>query len=113
MSTLSERLLFAMQKKNIKQADLVRATGVSRPSVHAWVSGATKNLKGENLVKIASYLGVSTDWLAYGVGNMDSCWPFKKVTPEDLMLLSSETLEDIEDIIWLKVNKTKNVVYTD
>lgn len=107
MNTLSDRLAFVMRKKNIKQADLMRATGASRPAIHNWLSGSTKNLKGEYLVKTATYLKVNTDWLAYGIGQMDSHWPFKRVRPEDLSSLSEEVLEDIEDIILLKVNKTK------
>lgn len=105
MTTLSERLILAMKRKNVKQADLVRATGLSSPSIHAWVTGTTKNLKGESLVKTASFLQVNTDWLAYGVGQMQLTWPFQRVTPEQVASLPLEALEDIEDIILLKISK--------
>jgi transcriptional regulator with XRE-family HTH domain len=110
MSTLSERLTMIMEQKNIKQADLMRATGASRPAIHSWLSGSTKNLKGENLVKTAEFLGVRTDWLAYGTGSIETQWPFSRVSPNDMAVLSAEAIEDIEDIILLKINKAKQTI---
>lgn len=104
-TSLSERLNIAMRRKNAKQADLARVTGVSRPSVHDWVNGTTQNLKGDNLVKIASFLDVSIEWLAYGVGKMESYWPFQRVSPSELSRLPPSQIEEVEDIILLKLSK--------
>lgn len=79
MSTLAERLNEAMREANVSAADLVRATGAKAPSVHKWVHGLTKNLRGNNLVVVASMLNVSEAWLADGVGpkhRTKSEWPF-------------------------------------
>lgn len=68
--TLAERLVAAMGRANINQADLARACGVKPPSVHGWLSGKAKFLRGENLLKAAEALGVSQQWLATGSGPM-------------------------------------------
>ncbi|MNU46268.1 HTH-type transcriptional regulator PrtR [compost metagenome] len=68
MNTLAERIKSAMSQSGKTQADLVRATGAKAPSVSNWLSGRTKNLKGNNLVAAAALLGVNTEWLADGVG---------------------------------------------
>lgn len=68
MNTLAERIKAALSQSGKTQADLVRATGAKAPSVSNWLSGRTKNLKGNNLVAAAALLGVNTEWLADGVG---------------------------------------------
>lgn len=59
-----------MAHAGINQADLARACGVKPPSVHGWLSGKAKFLRGENLLKAAETLGVSQQWLATGSGPM-------------------------------------------
>lgn len=71
MSTLADRLTLAMKKTGISQADLARACGVKPPSVSGWLSGKSKFLRGENLLKAAAALRVSQDWLATGEGTME------------------------------------------
>ncbi|EEY78935.1 peptidase S24-like protein [Acinetobacter calcoaceticus RUH2202] len=71
MNTLAERLRYAMEvlpTKKIKGVDLARAVGVKPPSVSDWLSGKSKKMEGENLLKAAKYLKVSAAWLATGVG---------------------------------------------
>lgn len=71
MRTLAERLRYAMEvlpPKKIKGVDLARAVGVKPPSVSDWLSGKSKTMEGENLLKAAKYLGVSPVWLATGKG---------------------------------------------
>ncbi|WP_250464044.1 S24 family peptidase [Caballeronia sp. GAFFF2] len=67
---LSERLLLAMKAEGISQAELARACGVRPPSVHGWLSGKSKFLRGENLLSAARALKVSQEWLATGKGPM-------------------------------------------
>ncbi|ADU91120.1 helix-turn-helix domain-containing protein [Taylorella equigenitalis] len=105
MFNMNDRLQLAMKERNVKQADLVRITGLSRSSISAWVTGSTKTLRGENLLKVANFLGVNLDWLTYGIGQMDSTWPFRRVTPNQLNSLSEEHLEEIEEIILLKLSR--------
>lgn len=53
----------------MKPADLARAAGVSISAVMQWESNKTKNLKLDNLFKIADALGVEARWLGTGEGN--------------------------------------------
>lgn len=71
MSTLQERIkkLLAGPPK-ISQAALARACGIKPPSVNDWVSGKTKSIEGENLLRAAAFLKVSPLWLATGRGAM-------------------------------------------
>lgn len=72
MKTLAERLRYAMEvlpPKKIKGVDLARAVGVKPPSVSDWLSGKSKAMEGENLLKAAKYLGVNPLWLATGKGD--------------------------------------------
>ncbi|MPS93786.1 LexA family transcriptional regulator [Comamonas sp.] len=71
MSTLADRLTLAMEKAGVNQADLARACGVKPPSVHGWLSGKSKFLRGENLLKAAAVLRVNQSWLATGEGSME------------------------------------------
>lgn len=68
--SLSERIKVAMQTAGVNQVELARACGVKPPSVHGWLSGKSKFLRGENLLKAARALRVSEDWLATGKGSM-------------------------------------------
>lgn len=65
---LSERLKSAMDEAGVSQAELARACGVKPPSIHGWLSGKSKFLRGENLLSAARRLGVEQQWLATGVG---------------------------------------------
>lgn len=67
---LAERLTAAMAHSGLTQAELARACGVKPPSVSGWLSGKSKFLRGENLLKAAAALGVNQQWLATGDGKM-------------------------------------------
>lgn len=64
--TLSERLREAMTDAGMNQRELATACGVKPPSVNGWLSGKAKFLRGENLLRAASALNVSDQWLATG-----------------------------------------------
>lgn len=70
MSTLAERVALAMRKSGVSQAELARAVGIKPPSVNNWLSGATKELKGNSTTRAARAMGVSAHWLATGKGPM-------------------------------------------
>lgn len=79
MPSLADRLRERMQETGITQAEIARACGIRPPSVNAWLSGETKNLKGKNLVITARLLGVNDAWLADGIGPKErsaTTWPF-------------------------------------
>lgn len=76
MSTLQERLRQVMSgPPKISQASLARACGITAPSVNDWVSGKTKTIEGQNLLRAAEFLGVTPKWLATGRG------PVRKADP--------------------------------
>jgi phage repressor protein C with HTH and peptisase S24 domain len=68
MTTLQERLKEAMGEAGISQAELARRVRVTRSAIAHWLSGATVELKGDNLVATAAALGVTPTWLARGIG---------------------------------------------
>lgn len=51
------------------KAAFSRLVGVSGATVTDWESGVIKNLAGENLIKVASVLKVSPEWLLSGKGS--------------------------------------------
>lgn len=73
MNTLAERLRYAMEvlpPKKIKGVDLARAVGVKPPSVSDWLSGKSKTMEGENLLRASKFLKVNPSWLASGTGDI-------------------------------------------
>ncbi|MNR93506.1 putative HTH-type transcriptional regulator [compost metagenome] len=72
LKTLADRLKYAMEilpPKKIKGVELARAVGVKPPSVSDWLSGKSKTMEGENLLKASKFLGVNANWLASGNGS--------------------------------------------
>ena len=68
LPTFAERLVYAMDEKGISPADLAKAVKVTPSAVSQWRSGQTKNLRPDNLFKVADILGVNARWLATGMG---------------------------------------------
>jgi transcriptional regulator with XRE-family HTH domain len=72
MYSLSDRLKFALSRPpGYTQAGLARACGIATPSVSDWLSGKTKRIEGENLLRAAKFLNVSPWWLATGEGEAE------------------------------------------
>jgi transcriptional regulator with XRE-family HTH domain len=65
---LGDRIRERREELGMKPADLARAAGRSISAVMQWESNETKNLKLDNLFKIADALGVEPRWLATGDG---------------------------------------------
>lgn len=102
MSTLADRIKEAMAESNMTAAELARATGAKEPSVHKWIHGQTKNLKGKNLVNAALALNVSDSWLADGVGpkrRKKQGWPFVTITQDRYDLLTPIQKAAVEEWI--------------
>lgn len=62
MATISERLRQAMSIRNIKQVDLVKATGIGKSSISTYLAGDYKP-KQQRIYKLAKALNVSEAWL--------------------------------------------------
>jgi len=69
MKTLADRLRYAMSlQPHMSQQDLARAAGISQPTVNRLLKGQAKG--SSSLIQMASVLGVSSEWLATGIGPM-------------------------------------------
>jgi transcriptional regulator with XRE-family HTH domain len=69
MASLGDRLKqLGAEKKRGWQAALARHCGVKPPSVADWLSGKSKSLEGENLLRAAEFFNVNPEWLANGKG---------------------------------------------
>lgn len=102
--SISERIRLAMREAEMSQVDLAKACGLKPPSIHGWLSGKAKFLRGENLLKAAKALGVTEEWLANGKGPMrpeeerpapaPSGPRLTVETPEEMRLLTAFRLAD-------------------
>ncbi|MDH0562177.1 MULTISPECIES: LexA family protein [Acinetobacter] len=63
--SLHERIKQKLDEKNLKAADLARATKKSAVSAKKWLDGVSVPT-AENLKTIAKFLGVTDDWLLFG-----------------------------------------------
>lgn len=82
-STTSERLKEAMQISKMKQADLARATGLSKGGISNYVTGRYEP-KSDIISKLAKALGVSEMWLwGYDV-------PMQPQSPDNPQLTEGE-----------------------
>lgn len=100
MTTLQERINEMMEETGLKPADLVRATGAKSSSVHAWVNGPVKDLRGPNLVVLANLFGVEEAWLATGKGPKTRKFvggSFLSISKERYNLLSETQKRAIEE----------------
>lgn len=66
--TLGQRITEAREGAKLTQAELARRIGQSRSAINKWESGDTKNLKLDNLFKLAEKTGYSAKWIAVGEG---------------------------------------------
>ena len=64
---LADRIQAAMDKRDMTQADLARATGMSTAQVNLIVTGKTKDPQFRSILLIANALNVSLNYLA-GIG---------------------------------------------
>lgn len=68
MSSLADRVAERLAAVEMTPAALARAVKIKPPSVSGWLSGASKTIKGENLLRAAQALQCSPHWLATGRG---------------------------------------------
>ncbi len=70
MKTFSERLKFALYKRDITQTEAARRCCISQQSMNYVIN---KNLKASKLAnKIASGLNINPEWLIYGTGKFEN-----------------------------------------
>lgn len=76
MATIASRLREAMAIREMKQADLVSATGIGKSSISTYLSGDYEP-KQKNIYKLAEVLDVSEAWL------MGEDVPMERITPDE------------------------------
>lgn len=93
----SERMMKIAKLKFSDNLSLfARAVGVVQPSLARWVRGEADPTR-TNLIKIAEASGVSLDWLALGLGDMEDTKPLQKQHNINLQVSNDESFVDIED----------------
>jgi len=70
MQSLADRIRIARTEAGLSKAALAKAVGVSGPTVTDWESGKISQLRASNLLRLATVLQVSADWLESGKGPM-------------------------------------------
>lgn len=70
MSQLTERLSYALEQAGISRAELARKAELTQQNISNILLDKQKSLSALTAVKIATALGISTDWLITGKGLM-------------------------------------------
>lgn len=66
MTSLAERLKFALAQAGKKAPALARHCKVSPPAVYLWLSSDSQTMKAQHVFDAARFLNVSPEWLATG-----------------------------------------------
>lgn len=88
MSTTSERIKEGLQLRDMKQADLVRATGIGKSSISTYIAGEYIP-KQKNIYKIAKALNVNEAWL------MGEDVPMERTLPPSVSPFDYENINPI------------------
>lgn len=87
MDSFVDRLNLAMSRRNMTQADLVKATGISKPRISQYVNGIYE-AKQDALLKLSLALCVDVAWLmGYDVPEDSSVLPI--LSPAAMQLVES------------------------
>lgn len=71
METLGQRIERLRNAKQLTQQQLAKIVGVSRVAVTKWESGATKNMKLDNLLALCDLFGLGAESLISGTYNLE------------------------------------------
>lgn len=101
VNTFGSRLRRARMMRNLTQAELARACGLSQGAIGNYEADSRRSAK--NIFRIADVLGVEPAWLAMGTGPMERpapalledasgqiTWPFDGLDPRRIWALSAE-----------------------
>ena len=118
METISERIKFAMNIKDMKQAELVQKTGITKGAFSSYLSGRYYPKK-DKLELIADALGVDIEWLAGKNVPMQkaTCMPNNELEseplPEYVFYKNADTeylLDGIDDVYMGLMNESTALV---
>ena len=94
MPTLADRLRHIMTQKDVKAADIARATGVQPGVLSRYISGKVVP-SSENLLTISQYFGVTPSWLLNGSDALESPQPVYNISTKDKVIKAQDKLIDI------------------
>lgn len=97
LSTVSERLDYLIKAKNMSENAFMKATGTN--NVGKMRNGRLSVTEG-TISKICNSLGVSYDWLKYGIGNMNDSMRFS---------FNEETRRKMQDAIKKTVDNYSSI----
>ena len=109
MNTIAERIKFAMNVRNKKQAELVRETGISKGAFSSYLSGLY-NPKMDKLELIAHALDVNVNWLAGGNVPMENQSIQDNVPAEYVFYKESEYLLNNADTAYIGLMTQHNAL---
>ena len=89
----NNRITLARERLGINKSEFARRVGVSTATTADWESGVIKMIDGMNLVKVASILKVTPEWLITGSGEekndadinsvvVEFAWVYRNATAE-------------------------------
>ena len=84
MLTFSQRLKFAIQKKQLSQTDAAKKAGISQQSINYILNNDL--LSSKLAPKLGEALGINLEWLIYGTG------PFEEIKSYPLPILDTPYL---------------------
>ena len=61
MKSFQERLIYAMSKRNLKQSDLVKMTGINKAALSSYINGRYIP-KAHNIHLLSEALDIEKDW---------------------------------------------------
>lgn len=93
MKTFSDRLVLAMRRAGMTQADLANAVAVAQPTIWKLTSG--KSQSSRKSMEIARVLGVDPIWLTTGAGK-----PFYQSTTDEKSARTSNVGKEIPISTW-------------
>lgn len=99
-STIGRRIAARRAALDMRQEDLARKVGVTRPTISYWETGNVKDMKGRNLTKLCAVLGVTDEWLLFGDINDQAQEPrtsYSNLERELLEAILRLTLEEQEE----------------
>jgi transcriptional regulator with XRE-family HTH domain len=69
-NVLQDMLIELMDERGLRDADVVKATGIPFPTFHDWITGNVAcPLTDENLLKVGRFFNVDLYYLLYGIGS--------------------------------------------
>ncbi|WP_335956590.1 S24 family peptidase [Acinetobacter bereziniae] len=105
--SLHARIKQKLEEKNLRAADLARATKKSPVSAKKWLDGVSVPT-AENLKVIARFLGVTDDWLLFG---KESKQPVSNIEHESNVSFISTPLREIPLLDYVQAGLFHDVGY--